>query len=86
MNLSNIGYRVSNPSGLAAYFSKTIEIIKWNAKMKIEFRPIGIVHSPFKEQQGTPIQPVFAEIARGKVEIFEPYRAALKDLSGFSRV
>jgi tRNA (adenine37-N6)-methyltransferase len=54
--------------------------------MKIEFHPIGVVHSPFKEQQGTPIQPVFAENARGKVEIFEPYRVALKDLSGFSRV
>jgi tRNA (adenine37-N6)-methyltransferase len=54
--------------------------------MKIEFHPIGVVHSEFKEQQGTPIQPVFAENARGNVEIFEPYRAALKDLSGFSRV
>jgi tRNA (adenine37-N6)-methyltransferase len=60
--------------------------ITWNANMKIEFRPIGVVHSAFKEQQGTPIQPVFAQNARGKVEIFEPYRAALKDLNGFSRV
>ncbi|MGA2797600.1 MAG: tRNA (N6-threonylcarbamoyladenosine(37)-N6)-methyltransferase TrmO [Thermoguttaceae bacterium] len=54
--------------------------------MKIEFQPIGIVNSPFKEQPGTPIQPLYAENARGKIEIFEPYRAALKDLSGFSRV
>lgn len=54
--------------------------------MKIELQPIGIVHSPFKEQPGTPIQPAYGQNARGKVEIFEPYCAALKDLSGFSRV
>jgi tRNA-Thr(GGU) m(6)t(6)A37 methyltransferase TsaA len=54
--------------------------------MKIEFQPIGVVHSPFKEQQGTPIQPAYGQNARGKVEIFAPYRAALKDLSGFTRV
>ena len=54
--------------------------------MKIKFQPIGIVHSLFKEQHGTPIQPFFAQNTRGKVEIFEPYHAALKDLDGFSRV
>jgi tRNA (adenine37-N6)-methyltransferase len=58
----------------------------WNTNMKIEFHPIGVVRSAFKEQQGTPIQPVFAQNARRKVDIFEPYRAALKDLNGFSRV
>lgn len=54
--------------------------------MKIKFQPIGVVRSPFQEQQGTPIQPVYAQNARGKVEIFEPYREAMKDLEGFSRV
>ena len=54
--------------------------------MNIEIHPIGVVRSAFKEQQGTPIQPAYAQEARGRVEIFEPYRAALKDLEGFSRV
>ncbi len=54
--------------------------------MKIEIRAIGVVRSPFKEQQGTPIQPVYAKNTRARVEILEPYRAALKDLDGFSRV
>ncbi|HDD34205.1 MAG TPA: tRNA (N6-threonylcarbamoyladenosine(37)-N6)-methyltransferase TrmO, partial [Thermofilaceae archaeon] len=26
----------------------------------IEYRPIGVIHTPFKEPRGTPIQPVAA--------------------------
>lgn len=52
----------------------------------IELKPIGIIHSPFKQAIGTPIQPAFAESAEGTVEIFDEYIDGLKDLDGFERV
>jgi len=54
--------------------------------MKIKFEPIGIVHSPFKEPHGMPIQPAGARGIRGSVEVFEEFRPGLKDLDGFSHV
>ena len=37
--------------------------------MMLEARPIGIIHSSFSEQMGTPIQPVYANGAEGTVEV-----------------
>ena len=54
--------------------------------MKITLEPIGVIHSPFKEQTGAPIQPRFARDAVGEVEIFEPFVAGLKDIEGFERI
>ena len=54
--------------------------------MKIEFAPIGIIHSPFMEPEGMPIQPKGAAGVKGTVEVFEDYRAGLKDLDGFSHI
>jgi len=54
--------------------------------MKIEFEPIGTVHSPFKETYGVPIQPAGARGIRGTVEVFEEFKAGLKDLDGFSHI
>lgn len=54
--------------------------------MKIEYKPIGIIHSPFTEPQGTPIQPAGATGIQGRVEIYEPYGEALKDLDEFSHI
>ena len=54
--------------------------------MTIQFEPIGVIHSPFKELEGMPIQPRGATDVRGTVEIFEPYREGLDDLDGFSHV
>jgi tRNA-Thr(GGU) m(6)t(6)A37 methyltransferase TsaA len=53
---------------------------------EIIFRPIGTVHSPFKEPPGTPIQPSAATDIRGTVEIFPEYREGLQDLEGFSHL
>ena len=39
--------------------------------MKIEFTPIGIIHSPFTEPEGMPIQPAGAAGVKGTVEVFE---------------
>lgn len=54
--------------------------------MKIEFSPIGVIHSPFMDLTGMPIQPAGAAGVRGTVKVFEEFRAGLKDLDGFSHI
>jgi len=54
--------------------------------MKIEFAPIGIIHSPFMESEGMPIQPAGAVGVKGTVEVFEDFHTGLKDLDGFSHI
>lgn len=49
-------------------------------------KPIGIIHSPFQQATGTPIQPRAAEGVEGAVEVFSEYVAGLKDLEGFERI
>jgi tRNA (adenine37-N6)-methyltransferase len=51
-----------------------------------ELKPIGMIHSPFKALNGMPIQPAGAAEVKGSVEVFEQYRAGLKDLDGFSHI
>jgi tRNA-Thr(GGU) m(6)t(6)A37 methyltransferase TsaA len=55
-------------------------------KMKIEFSPIGIIHSPFKDLEEMPIQPSGKASSEGAAEIFAEYLPGLKDLDGFSHV
>lgn len=50
------------------------------------YRPIGIIHSPFKELHGMPIQPTGALGVKGRVELNREYAAGLKDLEGFSHI
>ena len=52
----------------------------------VQFKPIGIIHSPFKEPKGMPIQPVGAKGVSGTVEVFPEYEEGLKDLEGFSHI
>ncbi|MFX1358210.1 MAG: tRNA (N6-threonylcarbamoyladenosine(37)-N6)-methyltransferase TrmO [Promethearchaeota archaeon] len=52
---------------------------------KICFQPIGIIHSPFKNFEGIPIQPPMSN-TKGIIELFPQYQPALKDLSGFSHI
>ena len=54
--------------------------------MKIEYRPIGYVHSPHRTTSGTPIQPSRARGIEGTVEVEEEYVEALSDLDGFSHI
>ncbi len=54
--------------------------------MKIEYESIGIIHSPFKEPEGAPIQPSRAKNAAGTVEVFEEFVEGLSDLDGFSHI
>jgi len=54
--------------------------------MSIQYEPIGIVHSPFKEPDGAPIQPSRAKGAVGTVEVFPEFVDGLCDLDGFSHI
>ncbi len=53
--------------------------------MKFIMCPIGIIHSPFKEKQETPIQPSRSQ-AIGKVIVFPEFTDGLQDLEGFSHI
>ncbi|MEA1865633.1 MAG: tRNA (N6-threonylcarbamoyladenosine(37)-N6)-methyltransferase TrmO [Euryarchaeota archaeon] len=52
----------------------------------ITHTPIGVIHSPFTDPDDTPIQGVFADGARGEVEVFPEYIDGLKDIGGFSHL
>ena len=53
---------------------------------EIILKPIGVIHTPFKRAEGTPIQPGRSNGARGDIEIYPEYEAGLKDLEGFSHI
>jgi tRNA-Thr(GGU) m(6)t(6)A37 methyltransferase TsaA len=59
---------------------------KGKSMNEIKYKPIGIIHSPFKEPKGTPIQPAGAKGTNGTVEIFPAYAEGLKDIEGFSHI
>jgi len=54
----------------------------------IQYSPIGVVHSPFREPTGTPIQSAAASAVgvEAQVEIFPSFREGLRDLEGFSHL
>jgi tRNA-Thr(GGU) m(6)t(6)A37 methyltransferase TsaA len=54
--------------------------------MTIQYNPIGVVHSPFSVQEGTPIQPSRSNGARATVEVFPEFVEGLSDLDGFSHI
>jgi tRNA-Thr(GGU) m(6)t(6)A37 methyltransferase TsaA len=52
----------------------------------MEFRTIGVIHTPFEHTEGMPIQPSGAKGIRGTVEVLPEFAEGLKDLDGFSHV
>jgi len=50
----------------------------------ITMRPIGIIHSPYKEGKDIPIQGRFSGEKEAWIELKEKYAGGLKDLDGFS--
>jgi len=56
--------------------------------MEILFKPIGVVHSPFKNKQDIPQTkfrgPGAFDKIKGELEIFSEFKAGLKDIEGFS--
>lgn len=54
--------------------------------MKIQYTPIGIIHTPFTDSEGMPIQPTGAMGVAGTVEVYPNFQRGLKDLDGFSHI
>jgi tRNA-Thr(GGU) m(6)t(6)A37 methyltransferase TsaA len=52
----------------------------------IRYKQIGVIHSPFKEVRGTPIQPTASNSSSGVVELFPEFQEGLEDLDGFSHI
>jgi len=53
---------------------------------EIKYKPIGVIHSPFKEPRGVPIQPTAGQNIDGTVEIFPEYIEGLEDIEKFSHI
>jgi tRNA-Thr(GGU) m(6)t(6)A37 methyltransferase TsaA len=58
--------------------------------MEMRLKPIGVVHSPFKEKEDVPRELCasadgFDDI-KGEIEIFQEYKDGLKDIAGFSHL
>lgn len=49
-------------------------------------KSIGVIHTPFTEPRGMPVQPAGAREVTGTVEIDPEYAAGLQDLQGFSHL
>ena len=45
----------------------------------IQFESIGEIHTPFKELEGMPIQPIGAQGVKGEIHIKPEYSEGLKD-------
>lgn len=56
------------------------------AMSEVRYRPIGVIHSSFTKQAGTPVQSVFADGVKGWIDLDPAYEPALKDLDGFERI
>lgn len=54
--------------------------------MKIQYQPIGTIHTPFTETGNMPIQPAGATGIEGTVIVFSEYHDGIKDLEGFSHI
>ena len=52
----------------------------------VEFKPIGIIHSPFKNPSEVPRQSAQARDVKAQIEIFDEYFDGLTDLNGFSHI
>ena len=57
-----------------------------NMKEEIKLKPIGIIHTPYKEPKGIPIQGKFEKGVAGQIEMFPEYQEGLKDIEGFSHL
>ncbi|MFV1990914.1 MAG: tRNA (N6-threonylcarbamoyladenosine(37)-N6)-methyltransferase TrmO [Acidimicrobiales bacterium] len=54
--------------------------------MEISYQPIGVIHGPFSDIEGVPIQPTGAAGIRGTIEVFPEFAEGLRDLDGFSHI
>jgi tRNA-Thr(GGU) m(6)t(6)A37 methyltransferase TsaA len=52
----------------------------------VVYRPIGLVASPHADLDGMPLQSIADAEGASRIEIFEPHRGCLEDLTGFSHL
>ena len=52
----------------------------------ISYKPIGVIHTPFVDQEGMPIQPSGGSGIQGYIELYPDHLEGLKDLDGFSHI
>jgi tRNA (adenine37-N6)-methyltransferase len=52
----------------------------------VKYRPIGVIHSPFKDLEGMPIQPIGAKGVKGEIHLIGEYAEGLEDLEEFSHI
>lgn len=50
------------------------------------YHPIGVIHSPFRDTNGMPIQTAGAQGVRGTIAVDERYQEGLRDVDGFSHL
>ena len=53
---------------------------------QFSMKRIGVIRTPFRSADGTPIQPVYSAGAEGAVIVDESFEEALADLEGFERI
>jgi len=53
---------------------------------QLTMETIGVIHTPFRDAAGTPIQPSRAQGARGTVHVDARFQEGLKDLEGVERI
>jgi tRNA-Thr(GGU) m(6)t(6)A37 methyltransferase TsaA len=58
--------------------------------VEIKYKPIGIVHSPFKKKEDIQkekyTQPQGFDTVKGELEVFREFQDGLKDIEGFSHI
>lgn len=54
--------------------------------IQITYKPIGTIYSEHQEAKKTPIQPIYAEQCKGRVEVLPEFAEGLSDLDAFSHI
>jgi tRNA (Thr-GGU) A37 N-methylase len=52
----------------------------------ITMLPIGVIHTPFQQSEGTPIQSATANGAQGVIELYPEFAPGLLDVADFERL
>ncbi len=53
---------------------------------QVSYKPIGIIHTPFKCKEDTPIQGCFSPSSCGYIELLPEYAQGLQNIEGFSHL
>jgi len=61
------------------------EDINQPSRIQTELTPIGLIHSPLKDDETSPFQANKSEVT-AEVEVFKKYGEALEDLEGYSHI